>query len=478
MASPALEKKPPQSAGGTGVRCFCNSVEAEHPTRHCKLFQPRPCTCGHPYSLHAGRCKDTDCKCRSYREDGTAEYLLRAGINAGNWAIAAIPQIAALMRPDNPDPTTRVWACVMVHVLDRRNGEPKIVNGRKVQRIQARLATKQFLADPQDEKSWKSRPLLPDDIMKELNALDQVPRIDRWIVRREIRELERRGALRQVGKIRKNVRLFAYLRPLRSRELPELPDSPEPNLVVCTDHQIPGSPTEQRDLRETLRSHICGVFVKTFRGGLRKLAETENLVVSPDHEKIIGDAAAEIDLVVQRAYQRMGLVVCSEAIYKEDSNTSSKAGGRVERSAEEPASQPPPPPEDPLITALVSRGFGYIEARDLAELRTRLATTPLDLFFRLVDDRLTRGRIGIPILLDKATQARKTYDREKTHAQNGKRNMSTSSPEPESPVPDPDADPIVSSHVCKDCGGVIETYRSRNISQCACALRRRSAEPA
>lgn len=468
MASPAFEKKPPQSFGEIGVRCFCSSIEAEHPTRQCKLFQPRPCTCGHPYSLHIGRCKHKECQCRAYREDQTPEFLARSGIRAGEWGFFTIPQLQAVMRPGN-DPTDRVWACCLIHAMNRQ--------GRETKRNQARLATVRYLADPKDERSWAARPLLPDDIVKKLNALDNIARMDKWTVRHEIRENERRGRLRQVGKTRKNIKIFVYLRPLTRRNLP--------NLVVYPDHQIPANPTNDKDLSVSVMHTIIPIrasFVKTFRGQLRKLSESNpDLVVHPDHEKFIDEAAAEIDLVVQRAYQRMGLVVCSEAIYKEDS-TSSKAGGQAERPvepcSEKPASQPASPPEDAedsLVTALVNRGFGYIEPKDLAELRTRLAQTPLDLFFRLLDDRLTRGRIGIPILLDKATQARKTHDREKTQTKNGKGTIPTWSSEPELSPPDPDADPVVSSQACGVCGGRIETYRSGVVSQCACALRRQSA---
>jgi hypothetical protein len=130
---------------------------------------------------------------------------------------------------------------------------------------------------------WVTRPLLPSDIVKELNELDVLGAMTKERVRKDIRELERRGLVRQVGNKRKNVNLFVYARPLRARSLP--------SLGVESDPQIPRSGSCGDNLVGKVILQFRRTILRTFRDGIRKeLAVLPNLCVPEDFEKIVDHA--------------------------------------------------------------------------------------------------------------------------------------------------------------------------------------------
>ena len=116
----------------------------------------------------------------------------------------------------------------------------------------------------------------------------------------------------------------------------------------------------------------------------------------------------------------------SSASLKKDSVQ--RAGGR---SQEQPA-HPPQTSISPELTAgLEQRGYGYLLADDgaIRSLVSDLADTPLDLYWGILDERLQRARgskqtLGLPILRDKARQARKTWERQ-TAAKSAQREEAT-----------------------------------------------------
>ena len=105
-----------------------------------------------------------------------------------------------------------------------------------------------------------------------------------------------------------------------------------------------------------------------------------------------------------------------------------RAGGR---SQEAPAHPPQTSISAELQTGLEQRGYGYLLADDgaIRSLVSDLADTPLDLYWGILDERLQRARgskqtLGLPILRDKARQARKTWERQ-TAAKSAQREEAT-----------------------------------------------------
>jgi hypothetical protein len=147
----------------------------------------------------------------------------------------------------------RIWACLSIHVMDRRG---KLRNS-------GRLVTL-LLADGKTTK-----PIAPNDIVAELNALDTVPRLDRHDARRCLRELERLGWVRVVGSIRKHTRIFLYARPLKFRTLGPLQEPKDPDLGGQPPPQIPLNPSDHDYLRRAVILPIRAALVKTFRRTIR-----------------------------------------------------------------------------------------------------------------------------------------------------------------------------------------------------------------
>ena len=287
------QRKPAGRAGAERAElCFCNHKRGDHADgscTHCDCwhYRRRPCTCGHRAELHAaGPCQDPECKCRQFRRDESPEFLLRRGVRAGEWQFISDAQLLYLMRPSQ-DPTIRVWACGMRCAIG----------------LKKRLAVqKDASGAPKRDKFGKLIPLTPGDIVAMLNALDTIPRMTKQIVRRELEELERQGAARRVGRIRCNVRLFFYFKPLRSR-------TTNPDLVVCTDYQTSGSASNDETSERAVILRLRKIFVKSFLSALRK--DLGDLVVQPDYQKRVEEAVDELAEVVQAAYQNLKLVVCT-----------------------------------------------------------------------------------------------------------------------------------------------------------------------
>jgi hypothetical protein len=159
---------------------------------------------------------------------------------------------------------------------------------------------------------------------------------------------------------------------------------------------------------------------------------------------------------------------------------SDKAGGQAisviehQKTDSVPNGKPARPPaensgseeeNDPLLQMLVGCGFSHLEAIELQPVREALGKTDLQLYEGIVRDRLTRGRIGLPVLTELAKKAQRT----------ARRIGSRAAPRPPGgeyeSAPAPDDDSVVSTEHCKTCGGLITTYRSGEVSHCACAIR-------
>ncbi len=405
-SSAARAKKKPAQHAGEYHCLICNRTAAEHGQgNECERFRPRPCTCGHPHALHDGACQDRGCECRQYREDATAEFLLRMGVRAGEWQFITTAQLQFLMRPQH-DRTVRVWACGMLHSIGQRS----------------RLAVK-ILPD------GRRAPLSPSDIVAELNALDPIGRIDKQAVRMELRELEKQGAARQVGRLRNNVRLFFYAKPLRTRTLRPQPELVEAqshtpcveNLVVKSDYQIPASASKESHLFFDQFSATRAALVKDFRRALRaELGAEADLVVKSDYQIAEQQAVEAVLLVVKSNYQRLHLVVRSGRAYKEDSiySSSRQAGALHTEREPEPEPMPASPPAspsvrqdepdpDPLLIGLVERGFAHA---DPELVRSHLGQATVEDFFGVLDERLRRAvrkrePIGVGLLPSIAQEA-------------------------------------------------------------------------
>lgn len=330
----ATVKKPIRTEGEQPLRCYCNHSEHAHPCKEecgCKVFQPRPCVCGHH---HANHC--TECVCRRYREDRSPEFLLRQGIRAGEWGIAALPRLQALMRPEQ-DAWVRIWACLAIHVMDRQ-GQPSQKRNRG-RLVMHRVGSAEVAA-----------PMSPHDVMNELNALDTVPRLDKHEVRRNLRELERWGMVRVVGNTRKHTHILLYARPLKFRTLAPLID---PDLGGRISPQLPPSPTSGNYLREALFLPLRATLVKSFSRTLRAQMEAAGLTASAlgaesDPQNLIAQSVDELLLGVQIAYQKLlfgvGLAPqTSDAYIKERARASSIypviAGTEKSSSSETPETQ-------------------------------------------------------------------------------------------------------------------------------------------
>ncbi|MCC7497310.1 MAG: hypothetical protein IT160_07020 [Bryobacterales bacterium] len=344
--------------------CYCSHPASDHNEQgcsqcDCQRHQARPCVCGHGAAQHHPTCEVEACDCKRFAEDRSPGFLLRRGVRAGEWQFITVDQLRFLMRPSNPDPTTRVWACGMLHSVGQRN----------------RLAVKEAPAG--------KTPLSPADIVQELNALDPIGRMTKQTVRRELVELEQRGAVRRSGRHRNNVRLYFYLKPLTAKTV-----QPEPtveNLVVCTDYQISPSGSKDATYRSNQISHIQGTVVKSFLGALRKdlmalKPGLADLVVHPDYQNLVQQTAQEAALVVCSAYQRLLLVVCSDSPYKEDSISSSKGDPVPASSSNTPPiveNTPEPEPEttttekDPVLEALTAYGPAEQEAAETLTMKCR-----------------------------------------------------------------------------------------------------------
>ena len=154
----------------------------------------------------------------------------------------------------------RVYACLLIHAGDKKDKSNR-----------ARLAV--FY------EGNKPRPLLPGDIVTELNEQDAIGRADRHYVRRSLRNLEEEGLVRVVGTVRKKLRIYVYARPLRKRTLAPIPEEVPPlpsgeerrtegeHLGVKSPPQIFGSSTKESSSILNLRTHI----VKVFREAVREL---------------------------------------------------------------------------------------------------------------------------------------------------------------------------------------------------------------
>jgi len=344
MATAAVLKKAPQTAGAAPLRCLCDAVERGHPTEKCQKFQPRPCAnCGRPWSVH----QETGSKCK-YREDRSPGFLLKMGIRAGDWQFMPRPRLEAMMRPGN-ELKTRVWACGLLHAQRGR--------------LAVRANREGILV-----------PLTPGDIVEELNALDTIDRVDKHSVRKALWELEREGVARRVGSVRKNVRLYFYVRPLTKRDLPDF--IPQSNLGVISDPQISASDTNQSQLADEYFSHFRGLVVKNFRTALRRTLELEpGLVVNSDHQIMIDNLLEKALEGVKSAYQEAILVVRNAPAYKEDSSfissteivSSSAAaykGSPVVEEAPLIKETPPPPPPPPEEKQTLKKADSWKAVRD------------------------------------------------------------------------------------------------------------------
>lgn len=378
------------------IHCYCSHGQAEHhggacSECECDTFRPRPCVCGHAAAVHTGRCQH--CDCRSFREDGSPSFLLERGIRAGEWQFITVPQLRWLMRPDQ-NSTVRVWACLMLHCQRGKTNHDR-----------RRLAVKM-------DTSGRWVPLLPSDILEELNALDGFPpRLDRHVIRKQLRELQRMGVLRRHGRFRKNVMLFLYLRPLSEKAV-------EPDLGVNPDPQIPQVPNKSVACGHISFSHIRGAVVKAFNKCLRMdLDATGHLGVSPDLQKQVDQIIEEAVLGVQAAYEKALLGVCPAALYKEDSMSSSKGDPVPASSSNTPPiveNTPEPEPEttttaekDPVLEALSTYGPAEQEAAESLAMECRAAvpdTTPEEIAIfvhmkgrQIIRNPYVRNPIGVLI---------------------------------------------------------------------------------
>jgi hypothetical protein len=126
------------------------------------------------------------------------------------------------------------------------------------------------------------------------------------------------------------------------------------------------------------------------------------------------------------------------------------------------------PESDILTDTLISCGFAHLEPAEVDQVRVALGKTGLRLFDGILRDRLTRGRIGLPVLVELAKKAQQTERRlDRRHAPR------PPSEEYQRSAP-PDEDPVISTQQCGKCGGKLETLKSGRVLPCACALRERS----
>ena len=304
------------------AQCYCRHSREDHAGGkcgrcECGAYLQRPCFCGHVVERHSLACKDPGCKCARFREDRSPEYVLRMGLRNGDWQISLLPRMRALMRPD-VQPKTRYYACLMLHADDRR-GRASGHSGRLAVKVSS---------------GGKTSPLQPGDVVQELNSYDPegLGRITKMDGRKYARQLERDGLVRQVGKTKGLIRLYVYARPLKARSIAPEPELVEPDPTEeCGEFGRPTSlpnvpnPHDHNWLQTSISMPIRRTIVKVFMRELRHQGETGNLVGQPAYQKLIDETLDEVDLVVQRAYQKLALVGCgdSNAIYKERARASS-----------------------------------------------------------------------------------------------------------------------------------------------------------
>lgn len=299
-------------------------------------YEGRPCTdCHHAASAHGVRCGIKGCRCRKYTPDTTPEFLLRTGLHSGDWQYIAIDQLRTFLRPGEPV-KHRVYAYLLLKAIGQANGKD---------RNTGRLAVK-FV-----EKGKPLAPIQPDDILRDLNKLDTLDRIDKNYLRRMLHELECEGRIRQVGRVRKNIKLFVYARPLKRRvSVPPLPLEKPKNLGVELHPQILETPTDDNYLRDKLVQHLRGPVVKAIRKAFRDtLGSIENLGVNLHPEKFIEETVEQVLLGVWDHYQKARLGVNSSGVYKEASSlpyreengaSSSSSTGTVESAAQTTTTEP------------------------------------------------------------------------------------------------------------------------------------------
>jgi hypothetical protein len=332
-------RRPAKRAGEQPVPCFCSRPEAEHPTGSCARFQARPCACGHAHAAHLGVCRECD-RCKMYRADQTPEFLLRAGVHAGEWSIQADARLRALMRPGN-EMKVRVYACGLLHATRRRLATRIDEQGRRV-------------------------PLAPADIVRTLNALERgAGRANDQNVYRALVDLESEGMVRREGRARGNVRLYFYFRPLTAKRVDR---SVSQNLVTF-DQNRSVSDSDINHLSESIILHMQSLVVKSALAGVRKLAEIDpEILVRFDQNTEAREILDHLADLVKSDYIRLLNLVKNGGAYKEASSITSREEPGPESSSssvaiEDPAvaaeatttSPPPFDPSAPLTRSLFER---------------------------------------------------------------------------------------------------------------------------
>lgn len=456
-------------------RCFCTRSAEEHPTSECPRYQPRPCVCGHPYSTHASRCQaghdpatDKVCTCPGYREDGTPEFLLRAGIRAGEWGFCTLAQWRALMRPGNLL-KTRIYACGMSHTIAHRR----------------RMAMKL-------DSQGKLVSLTLTDIVDELNTLDAFARVSVGNASRAMTELERDGLARRTGPKAKNRSLFFYLRPLSKRSVP---DPQVSNLVIIFDNQESAIDTNHNHLADISYLHFQGILVKTFFAAIRKTLEPEaGLVIKSDNqEKILSVLAPALE-VVKFAYHQALKVMKSDNPYKEVSITSKEelqqsVSQSMEAETDRLTDSPPPPPEPEPLSDKQEEWSPILEAFE--ELNVLADDAEAQRMISACREAAPELRLEVPEIAAAVVQRGAKLSPKVVYpvrflAKDIPKYVQTESfrrlllrSRAAAALPRFDADPpplpaedrVINSWRCRDCGGLVEECESGRIVQCACVVK-------
>lgn len=385
-AVPLPRRKSARSEGHRGPLCYCGKVQEDC---GCKVFQPRPCArCKHGH--HEGAC---ECGCTEYRVDKTPEFLLRQGIRVGEWGITSRYPYEGLMRPGQ-ETIIRVWACVMLYITDRRGRGAS--NGR--------LAV--YIEDT------KPVPLTPAEIMRKLNALDTIPRLDRHAVRKALRELERLGFVRVTGTKRGQVRIFVYAKPLAARKLAPLPD-PQPRMVKDDDDEPEPdpedsdsegvrsdpldhlTPRDSNSLRGRILLPLRPLLVKTLREAMRQeLASRDLKGVGSDPLKLVETIVDKVLEGVWSDYQKLILGVCEPENSPEKANENEVSAPSSYLVVTRPLSDADHFPEEVSQSVLADRPT-HDEIRDAIpkDLRRSLQDEPTDALL----DQISTVMVGVPL---------------------------------------------------------------------------------
>jgi hypothetical protein len=328
-------------------------------------------------------------------------------------------------------------------------GDRGTKNKGTAKRNQARLAVK---PSPDGKMLY---PLQPIDIVRRLNSFDPIARMGKQRVGEELNNLATQGAIRKFGSAKNRLKIFVYLRPkTRSGKM-----------VTSTEYHFLATQTKQRDLMESVVQDVTKACMQRLYRGARRLQEqlqdggTGEKVTPTEYLPVFNEARLEIEKVTRTAYQKAGLVLCTADAYKEVSTSpvfkesAPEAGGRIEvyRGPDEPARPPQtaeaPPREaepDELSIGLEQRGYGYLLADEdaMKGLRKDLGGMPPMAYWPILDERIRRANssresIGLPILRDKARQARKTWERQKRQ---------------EATKPEQDPAIVADPQYCVDCG--------------------------